>query len=73
MRGRGHYRPEYKPPAKDSEQAKANATLFLFGCTDERFAALMPAKLAADYRLSERQAEYMITVARQKRQATYGL
>lgn len=70
---RPRYQPSYVPPAKDSEQAKANATMFLFGCTDERFAALTPAKLAADYRLSERQAEYMLTVARQKREATDGL
>lgn len=62
----------YQPPARDSEQAKANATMLLFGATDAAFERITPESLAQDKCLSLKVAEYMLTIARQKRAVSNG-
>lgn len=73
FRGQRSIPDSYRPPAKDSAQAKANATCWLYGCTEQRLVDATPAGVARDYGLSERTAEYMLTVARHKRGVANGL
>ncbi len=42
-------------------------TLFLYGCTDNRLAETTVGELAARHGLGQRECEYALTVARQKR------
>lgn len=72
MRSRRFVPDSYAPPARDSDRAKAQATMLLYGATDAAFERITPESLARDCRLSERVAEYMLTVARQKRGAAHG-
>jgi hypothetical protein len=52
------YRPEYKPPAVDSPRALANATMFLVGT--RTLEHLTADKLAHQYRLKPKTAEYLL-------------
>lgn len=65
MAGRRSFRPSYQMPGVDSPQAKASATLFL---TNARtLDDWNPERLARQYRLSMKVAEYMLIVERQRR------
>lgn len=73
MRPRRFIPDSYHRPGKDSAAAKADATLLLFGTTDAAFDRITPESLARDKNLSLKVATYMLTVARQKREAMNGL
>lgn len=66
-------RRSYDPPARDSARAIANAQLLLTMATDKAFAALTPEMLAHQFMLSVRRAEYLLTIAKQNREAPGGL
>ena len=55
----------YTPPAVDSAKARAQAQLFLTGARS--LAGVDAAYLARTYRLSLKTAEYMLTIAKQRR------
>ena len=57
----------YTPPGKDTPRAVANATLFLAGARSLEHVTVDG--LARQYRLSMKRAEYMLTVAQQRRVA----
>lgn len=57
----------YKPPAKDSARAVANATLFLTGARS--IEGVTAEDLARRYTLSIKRAEYLLTLAVQRRTA----
>lgn len=63
----------YQRPGRDSEAAKAQATMLLYGATDAAFDRITPESLAQDKNLSLKVADYLLTVARQKREAIGGL
>lgn len=69
MKPRAH-RPEYVPPAKDSARAVANAALFLAGARS--LANETAEGIAYRYRLSTKRADYLLTIARQKRAKAHG-
>lgn len=55
----------YTPPGRDSDRARAQATLFL---TSARSIDHVTAdRLAADYRLSVKMATYLLTLEQQRR------
>lgn len=60
-----HFGHSYKPPGKDSPRALAQATQFLVGARslDDTTAEW----LAHRYSLSLKRAEYLLTVAKQRR------
>ncbi len=62
MRGRHQ---SYRLPALDSARAVSNATLFLAGA--RALDGVTAQSLAHQYRLSPKRAEYMLTMALQRR------
>lgn len=65
---RPRYVPDYSPPARDSDRARANAQMLLCGATDAAFERLTAEGLAQSHRLSVKVAEYMIGAERGRRQ-----
>lgn len=68
MRSRRRY--AHKPPATDSAKARAGAALFLTGARS--LDGVTAAWLARTYHLSPKQAEYALTIARQRREPKQG-
>ena len=64
MRAR-QYRPEYVAPARDSDRAIAQATLFLCGAGS--IDGVTVDHLARQYRLSPKRAEYMLMIEQRRR------
>lgn len=63
------YYDRYQLPGVDSDRARANAQLFLTGARSIDHVTVD--SLARQYRLSAKTAEYMLTVARQRREAPH--
>jgi Mor family transcriptional regulator len=59
------YRPEYVPPGRDSPRAIAQAQMFLSSARSIDGATVE--SLARQYRLSEKRAEYLLTIETQRR------
>lgn len=57
----------YAPPGKDSPRAVANAVMFLTSARD--IGHISAEGFAHQYRLSLKRADYMLTVAKQRRAA----
>ena len=55
-----------KPPAVDGQKSRAGAQLFLAGARS--LDHITAESLARQYRLSPKIAEYMLTIARQRRE-----
>lgn len=60
-------RPEYSPPAIDSDAALNAARNFLFMATDKAVAEVTAEQVATRHRLSAKVAEYELGIARKKR------
>ena len=63
---RRRYPQTYKPAGKDSDRAKASATMFLCGARSIDHVTVD--SLAADYRLSPKVAELLLIQTRQRRE-----
>jgi hypothetical protein len=59
----------HRQQAESGASARSRLAVLLCGCTDAALAAMTPEGLAATHRVAVREAEYSLTIERQRRAA----